>query len=147
MYDIDFYGLRILHGFATHQDTDVSFPLYLFRVICSCFHCMFVFAPCLLCNTRFLTLSYSFRYRTIGLLHYWFITSPLSAVVRRISGIEIRSACKQISVNAWNKLSCCLYLYGSLQGQSGSSAAIAFPSFLFLTNLTLFMILDLIIRL
>ena len=63
-------------GFHNAQGHGCEFFLYSFRVICSCFFCIFVFVPCLLCNTRlchFLTV-----FVTALLVHYMvasFITS------------------------------------------------------------------------
>ena len=79
----------------------------------------------LACNAMFLLLSYSFRYRIITSYHH--ITASLtaseSAICKEGQWYESRVREKWISADTLSKLSCCLYVYGSLKGQCGSSAA------------------------
>ena len=79
----------------------------------------------LACNAMFLSLSYSFHYRIIASYHH--ITASLtaseSAICKEGQWYESRVREKWISADTLSKLSCCLYVYGSLKGQCGSSAA------------------------
>ena len=79
----------------------------------------------LACNAMFLLLSYSFRNRIIASYHH--ITASLtaseSAICKEGQWYESRVREKWIFADTLSKLSCCLYVYGSLKGQCGSSAA------------------------